>query len=238
MSRSVVIDCFFDGDKKYPADYAIVAIDVIRATTTAITAVDLGRDCYPVSSLEMALTVTHFLENPILCGELGGNMPFGFEIQNSPTQLLIRTDVQRPLILLSTSGTKLIKNYETSNSVYIACLRNYEAMTNFLADEHTKVALIGAGTREEFREEDQLCCAWIANGLIQQGFIPENEETEEFINTWKNSAVDVILNGKSAEYLRRSKQEADLDFILKHINDNKKVYRMERGKIKEITFQI
>jgi len=98
--------------------------------------------------------------------------------------------------------------------------------------------LIGAGTREEFREEDQLCCAWIANGLIQQGFIPENEETQKFINTWKNSAVDVISNGKSAAYLRRSKQEADLDFILQHINDNKKVYRMESGKIKEITFQI
>ena len=29
----------------------------------------------------------------------------------------------------------------------------------------TRVAVIGAGSKGEFREEDQICCAWIAAGL-------------------------------------------------------------------------
>ena len=50
--------------------------------------------------------------------------------------------------------------------MYVACLRNYSALIAYLAAHHPMVAVIGAGSRGEFREEDQLCCAWIAEGLL------------------------------------------------------------------------
>ena len=46
MSKTVVIDCFPESARHYSEAYAIVAIDVIRATTTAITSVNLGRRCF------------------------------------------------------------------------------------------------------------------------------------------------------------------------------------------------
>src|SRR5215216_6897914 len=109
MDRVVAIDCFAESLMRYRAGYvAIVAVDVIRATTTAVTGVALNRRCFPVPSLEAAVPLAARLDNPLLVGELGGNMPYGFDLNNSPAALAERDDVGRPMILLSTSGTRLL----------------------------------------------------------------------------------------------------------------------------------
>src|SRR5207302_3597099 len=43
MQRTVVVDCFPESAARYVATHTIVAIDVIRATTTAVSAVASGR---------------------------------------------------------------------------------------------------------------------------------------------------------------------------------------------------
>src|SRR5438128_5772348 len=166
MRKTVVIDCFPESVEAYRNGYAIVAVDVIRATTTSVTGVALGRRCFPSPTLEAAVPLAAKLTNPLLVGELGGSMPYGFDMNNSPADLAIRTDIHRPLLLLSTSGTKVICGAAESQSMYIACLRNYSATAVYLAAHHPTVALIGAGSRGDFREEDQLCCAWIAEKLL------------------------------------------------------------------------
>src|SRR5439155_16577214 len=125
MRKTVVIDCFPESLVSYRKGYAIVAVDVIRATTTAVTAVALGRRCFPVPSLEAAVPLAARLTNPLLVGEHGGCMPYCFDMNNSPADLELRKDVDRPMILLSTSGTKLICGAEESQAMYVACLRNY-----------------------------------------------------------------------------------------------------------------
>lgn len=210
-----------------------MAIDVIRATTTAITGVALGRQCFPVPSIEKATSLANKLINPLLAGELGGNMPFGFDMQNSPAELDSRADLDRPMILLSTSGTRLISEFREAEATYVACFRNYGRLIYHLQQHHATIALIGAGTRGEFREEDQLCCAWIADGLFQQGYQPEDEETLNLVDRWKGVSVNAIREGKSADYLCRSGQEKDLDFVLTHINDLDRVYIFRDGQVVE-----
>src|SRR5215469_14313757 len=133
MRKTVVIDCFPESVQSYRNGYAIVAVDVIRATTTALTAVALGRRCFPVPSLEAAVPLAARLTNPLLVGELGGSMPYGFDLNNSPADLESRTDIHRPMILLSTSGTRVICAAEDWQAMYIACLRNYKAQIAYLA---------------------------------------------------------------------------------------------------------
>jgi 2-phosphosulfolactate phosphatase len=108
VKKTVVIDCFPESLSLYQDGYAIVAIDVIRATTTAATAVALGRRCFPVPSLEAAVPLAARLTNPLLVGELGGNMPYGFDLNNSPAALEGRTDIHRPMFFLSTDGSRLM----------------------------------------------------------------------------------------------------------------------------------
>lgn len=232
--KTVVIDVFDTVKPDYDNTFAIVAVDVIRATTTAITGLASGRKCYPVSSIEEAALLARKLENPLLVGELGGNMPYGFDMQNSPFLIALRTDVIRPMILLSTSGTRLINEFKDHDATYPACLRNYKALIPHLATHHNKVALIGAGTRGEFREEDQICCAWIADGLVQQGFTPGDDITVGIINRWRNASVEIICDGNSAAYLRKSGQTQDLDFILAHMDDLPYVYQLNGDQIVEL----
>src|SRR5271166_3725197 len=229
---TVAIDCFPESAQKYRDSHAIVAVDVIRATTTAVTAVSLGWECFPTQSLEAAVPLAAKLHNPLLVGELGGFMPYGFDMTNSPAGIALRTDFRRPLILLSTSGTQLINESRGSETTYVACLRNYTAQTQYMAGRHQNVAVIGAGARGEFREEDQLCCAWIAEGMMKAGYQPANRTTEELVERWSGAPIDGFLMSKSVEYLRRTNQLQDLDFILSHVNDIQAVFVL---KEKEIT---
>jgi 2-phosphosulfolactate phosphatase len=228
---SVVIDSFPDAVRRYRDGYAIVAVDVIRATTTAVTAVALGRRCFPVPSIEHALPLAARLDRPLLVGELGGNMPYGFDMTNSPAELATRTDPARPMILLSSSGTQLIHNAAECDAVYVACLRNVSALIAHLVERHRRVAVIGAGTRGEFREEDQYGCARVAQGLLDAGFAPEDQQTDAVVSRWRGRPVDAWVESKSVEYLRKSGQLRDLDFILAHVDDVPAACMLKHGEV-------
>lgn len=218
MHKTVLIDCFERGLPHYLEGHAIVAVDVVRATTTAITAAAIGRTCFVVPSLTMAFELAKRMRDPLLAGEQLGVMPSGFHINNSPAELSTRTDVDRPVILLSSSGTRLCHEAAKFKVALLACLRNYLAVAAYL-ERFDKVALIGAATGSEFREEDQICCARIAHRLFDAGYSPANFATSDIVRRWQNRSVTAWLDGKSASYLRRSGQTADIDFILHHVGD-------------------
>lgn len=229
--RTVVIDFLPERARAYRADHAIVAIDVIRATTTAVTAVALGRRCYPAATIEAAVPLAARLDRPLLVGEIGGNMPYGFDLTNSPAQIAQLTDVSRPMILLSTSGTLLIEESRGAEAVYVACLRNLHAQAAHLARSHDAVALIGAGSRGEFREEDQLCCAWIAALLVASGYTAADERTAEVVERWRGADVRAIEQSRSVAYLKDTGQLADLDFVLTHVDDVDGVFAVAGDEI-------
>jgi 2-phosphosulfolactate phosphatase len=212
-------------------DGAVVGVDVIRATTTAVTAAAAGRRVFLVPSLELAVPLAARLEDPLLVGELGGNMPYGFHLQNSPAQIARRDDVERPMILLSTSGTRLLCDAQGAEAVYPGCLRNVSALARHLARTHDRVAVIGAGTRGEFREEDQYGSALIAAALIDQGFDPDDTRTRELVQRWRDQPVDAIRVSNSVKYLEDSGQMEDLEFVLSHVDDVDAVFMLNDGEL-------
>src|SRR5207248_11063362 len=103
MKPFVTIDCFPESARLYGPEYAVVAIDVIRATTVAITAVATGRRCLPRPSLESAMATARLLNNPLLAGELAGDMPDGFVMNKMPGDMALRFDTALQLVLLGSS---------------------------------------------------------------------------------------------------------------------------------------
>ncbi|HEX6913394.1 MAG TPA: 2-phosphosulfolactate phosphatase [Longimicrobium sp.] len=231
MHRTVFIDFLPESAARYRRGWAVVAIDVIRATTTAVTAAAAGRRCLPVPTLEAAAAVASVLDRPFLCGELGGNMPFGWDLTNSPAQVAALGEPERPLVLLSSSGTQLIHNAAGADALYLASLRNYAATVTHLAARHPRVAVIGAGTRGEFREEDQRCCALVAAGLVRSAFTPGDETTRMILDRWRGRPVTDWQESRSVDYLTRSGQLRDLEFILAHVNDLDRVFAVEEGEV-------
>src|SRR5215469_15362036 len=94
-----------------------------------------------------------------------------------------------------------------------------------------RVAVIGAGSRGEFREEDQMCCAWIAESLIERGYLPEDRRTIEIVERWSKAPADAWIGGKSATYLTASGQDKDLSFILENVDDLISPFMMQNEEV-------
>lgn len=241
MPRTVTIDSFAASASKYQTGHAVVAVDVIRATTTITTAVHHGRAVYPAVSTDAAFAVARLLDRPLLVGELGGNVPYGYDLTNSPVQVAALnavsagafTDTQRPIVLTSSSGVPLLIEAEKADAAYAGCLRNLTALADHLRDHHEHVAVIGAGTRGEFRREDQLGCAWLAEKLLERGFEASDEGTLSIIERWRGADVNQLRDGRSAEYLKRTGQVFDLEFVLHHVDDVKVVPRFSTGVVRD-----
>ena len=232
MRKTVVIDCFPESAARYRNGYAVVVVDVVRATSTAVSAVATGRRCFVAATIDAARELTTKLGNAFLVGEQKGIMPPGFELNNSPVELLART---APLTVQSyccpPSGTRLCCEASFCDIAFLACFRNYVSVAVHLAENFPNVAVIGAGSRGEFRAEDQMCCAWIAETLVQLGYMPVNDETREIIQRWSGLPIDAWTGSKSVAYLRESGQLADLNFILDHTDDLTSVFTMRGNEV-------
>ncbi|MCU1338087.1 MAG: Phosphosulfolactate phosphohydrolase -like protein [Bryobacterales bacterium] len=232
MERTFIIDSLPESALRYQRGCAIVAVDVIRATTMAVTAVSAGRRCYPVDSLDAVMRLAEKLHEPLLAGELNGEKPPGFHLNNSPAELAKRSDTSRPVILLSSSGTRLIINARGCDALYLACYRNMGSLGRHLAVARwPRVALLGAGSRRDFREEDQICCARIGAQLVQAGYVPEDAQTVDILDRWSNAKPSDCVVSQSVDYLRRTLQLADLRFILERIDDLEETFILQNDEV-------
>jgi 2-phosphosulfolactate phosphatase len=230
----VTIGCFHEHLPPVAREATVVAIDVIRATTTAITAVAAGHRLYPAGSMEAAVRLAADLDRPVLAGELGGVQPYGFDMQNSPCEMEDIQDTSQPIILLSTSGTRLMMEAADRGVCYAACLRNASAQARHLAQAGADAVILGADSRGEFRDEDRLCAARIARVLVEAGYSVADRFTAEVLERWGAAPDDAFLQGRSAKYLRDTAQEHDLEFVLEHIDDLSSVYAVTSGEVREL----
>lgn len=231
VPKTVVIDFLPGSAARYGPGWAIVAVDVIRATTTAMTAAAAGWRCFPMPSIEAALEIAGQLKNPLLAGESGGDVPSGFEMDNSPAMLAARTDTGRPLVLVSSSGTRLIHAAAKCDALYLSSFRSYSALADYLAGRYKCIAVIGAGSHDEFREEDQACCAWVAERLIRHNYVALNARTGALVARWRHQSPEACLSSRSVGFLKRTGRLHDLDFIFSHIDDLPDIFAVRNGEV-------
>jgi len=135
------------------------------------------------------------------------------------------------MVLVSSSGTPLLDAAGRCGPTYLGCFRNSRQLGRWLAGRHRRVAVLGAASRGEFREEDQMCCAQIAAALLDAGYAPQDRTTTELVERWRDAPADAWVGSHSAAYLRRTGQVDDLDFILGHLHDLSDVYQLQHGEV-------
>ena len=116
----------------------------------------------------------------------------------------------------------------------MSCLRNASAQATHLAAQGRDALILGADSRGEFREEDQLCAARIADGLMREGFELADASTTALHERWAAAPDDAFVEGRSARYLRDTGQHADLRFVLEHIEDLSTVFAMRDGSVQAV----
>jgi 2-phosphosulfolactate phosphatase len=148
----------------------VVVIDVLRATSSIVAALDNGAaGVVPVREADEAIAVMHRLgrDRALLCGERESRLIAGFDLDNSPASYTRARVAGKTLVLTTTNGTRALVEAARGNAiVYCAALLNRAAIVERLARASGDARLLCAGSEGALSFEDILCAGAIVDGLL------------------------------------------------------------------------
>jgi 2-phosphosulfolactate phosphatase len=149
----------------------VVVIDVLRATSSIVTALDNGAaGIVPVREADEAIAVMRRLgrDRALLCGERESRLIAGFDLDNSPASYARERVEGKTLVLTTTNGTRaLVEAARGNGTVYCAALLNRAAIVERLAAAGGAARLSCAGSRGAPSFEDLLCAGAIVDALVR-----------------------------------------------------------------------
>ncbi|MGB8984023.1 MAG: 2-phosphosulfolactate phosphatase [Anaerolineales bacterium] len=156
-------------DTCHAATGLVVVIDVIRAFTNAPFAFSRGaREIHPVSTVEEALKLKAAIPNSLVCGEVGGIPPEGFDFGNSPTHTQELELSGRTIIQRTGAGTQGIVRSVSADVMLAASLVVANAtvthIRNLGAD---KITFVITGQAGDGRGDEDLACAEYFEALLR-----------------------------------------------------------------------
>ncbi|HQI10251.1 MAG TPA: 2-phosphosulfolactate phosphatase [Fervidobacterium sp.] len=164
---------------------ACVVIDVLRATSTIVTALSNGAsEVLPVLNLEDAI---EFDKNGYLIGgERGGIKPSGFALGNSPAEYRMDVVMNKRICLTTTNGTKaLINARKLANDIYVASFLNLSATVEKLS-KYENIAIICAGNDGDVSYEDTQLAGCIVEKLHAIRGYDLSDSALIAFNLWQN----------------------------------------------------
>lgn len=156
----------------YLEDKLVIVIDVLRATSTMVTALANGcQSIIPVLSPEDALEKRLTLPGSLLGGERGVLLIEGFDLGNSPFEYVPEKVGGKRIIITTTNGTRAIRDASTAPKIWMASFLNMQsivlaALRQFEnSDKLQGIVVFCAGTEERFDLPDTLCAGMLIDGL-------------------------------------------------------------------------
>lgn len=153
----------------HTATGVVIVIDVIRAFTNAAYAFANGaREIYPVSEVEEALKLKAAIPNSLVCGEMGGIPPKGFDFGNSPTQTSTLDLHGHPLIQRTSAGTQGIVRSVNADTILAASLVVANATIAHIRNLRIDVVtFVITGQVGKGRGDEDLACAEYLEALLR-----------------------------------------------------------------------
>jgi len=144
-----------------------VVIDVLRATTTILYALDAGAaEVIPCLEIEEALAVAASLpkSSVVLGGERGGLRIAGFDLGNSPLEYDAPAVAGKTVVMTTTNGTRAMHRCRGADCALIGAFVNAAALAaRLLARE--KIALVCAGSDDDVTRDDVLFAGLMVDRL-------------------------------------------------------------------------
>ncbi|ABR30246.1 2-phosphosulfolactate phosphatase [Thermosipho melanesiensis] len=191
--------------EKLKSAQVIVVIDVLRATTTMITAIANGCEyIIPVQSVNDAKV---YGKEFLVCGERNGIKPEGFDKGNSPLEYFDVED--KKIVLTTTNGTKTLKMVEgLSDKIILGAFINFSATLNVLKD-YSDILFVCAGNDNEISFED----LQVAGAFVDRLFWNLSDSAKALKYMW-NALKKPNFSGVHALKLKELGFERDLDFAM------------------------
>jgi 2-phosphosulfolactate phosphatase len=149
----------------------VVVIDVLRASTTIVYALEAGaKEVLPCLEVRDARSVAADLarEDAVLGGERKGLPIEGFDLGNSPSEYAAYRVGGRTVVFTTTNGTRAMLHCTQAARVLIGAFVNASAVFEALIGAE-QVHLLCAGTRGQMSDDDILLAGLLVDRLQSRG---------------------------------------------------------------------
>lgn len=211
-----------EGAKK--AKGITVIIDVFRAFSVEAYFFANGvKKIIPVGDAELAYKLKE--ENPdyILAGERHGKILPGFDVGNSPSEL-VKLDCENKTVVHTTSaGTQGIANALNADEVLGGSLVNAKAIADYIREKNPEnVSLVCMGLEALSETEEDNLCAYYIKSILEGTYIDMDTEIEKLKTTSGAKFFDKAQNDVFPEAdFGMCVQVDKFDFVMKMETDEK-----------------
>lgn len=178
-----------------------IVVDVLRATTSMIVALDHGaREIIPAGSIEEArLLYRRCRGNALIAGERQGEKINGFDLGNSPKEFSPLNVHGKTIVMATTNGTRALHHCADAYSVTIGALRNAQALAGYQLKKVSKeesppdpMVIVCAGTDERYSQDDMIGAGSILDAMIAlNGSIEVDDAGLTAIDLYRHHASDL-----------------------------------------------
>jgi len=146
-----------------------VVIDVLRASSTIITALTNGaKEVVPVGTVEFAVKVSGgiFGGQTLLGGERNTKKIEGFALGNSPSEYTKEIVSGKTIVFYSTNGSRAIVKAKYSANLFVCSFNNLNELAKHLKKLNVDVIILCSGNNNLFNLEDSVCAGMLINELV------------------------------------------------------------------------
>jgi len=229
-----------DAGKAVARGDLIIVIDVLRATTSIITAMSCGaKSVIPTETLKEAYELHKRHLDYILVGEMNGLTPRGFDYGNSPQELTSKKVRGKNLIMATTNGTKALVASRRAKWVLTAAFVNASAMAKkaveICDEERVGVSFVLAGEEDRFSFEDFVCAGAIIDRFTKSRASLSDETLAALLafKQIKSNLFENIVRGKHAQHLIKLDLRKDIEFSCQ-IDAYNVIPLYQNGRIKRL----
>jgi 2-phosphosulfolactate phosphatase len=204
------------------SDKLIVVIDVLRASSTIVTALAYGcRGVVPILSPEQAKEKAQQFkkEEVLLGGEREGRKIKGFDLGNSPREYQKEIVEDRIIIFSTTNGVKTLEIVRGAFRIIIASFLNLQATFNYCSKFPGDILLACAGEEGHFSLEDTVCAGRLINSLrdiYSDTFtcqeVDANLTAQVLYKKFGNNILEMLRKSQHGRYLESIGLRKDLEF--------------------------
>jgi 2-phosphosulfolactate phosphatase len=204
-------------------DRTVVVVDVLRACSTIVTALDRGaRAVMPVLDMEQAGKLASNLDPDIyrLGGERHGDKIEGYHLGNSPQEYTQEVVEGRDIILNTTNGTRALERAKEADHLVASCFLNAGRTVDFVRQHADAVTIICAGKQNRLSLEDTLCAGLLLDRL------------------WDGDKPHPVTDSAHTAYTLYHTDSEDLESTLRGTNHAKQLVKQDYGEDLDYCFRV
>jgi 2-phosphosulfolactate phosphatase len=200
-------------------DPVFVVVDVLRATSTMVTAFMNGcTSIVPVADVEEAFRLANgAMGDALIGGERGGLAVKGFDLGNSPREYTAGQVQGKMIIMTTTNGSRAFRSLPESTTGIVASFLNLGAVARYCLRQARDFVLMPSGREGGFSLEDTVCAGGIVE-MVRKELQNTPELTDAALASGilydhaRGNLVAMFRSSVHGRYLMELGMEKDLEY--------------------------